>query len=372
MRQGRQGGRLTRRLSVVSAGLSVALVAAACGSSHSASSSSTQSAGSSTGTQTSAPSASTNGPAYNGPEASLPTAYPAPHLVAHSHFVVGFLNPSAGDQSLDIEQAAVQAEAKALGGTSIAYNIMTNPQVQVARFNDLLAQGVNAIILEPQNPLALTPEIKKAAAKGVPLITNDTPADPAAPLLPGYLTNTLRGDDQCAYANAQALAKTKPGASYVLMPSGLPYPALQYLSTREKYWAGRFGLKYLGEVNTGTGFLPPDGSKAMATIEAQYPTADAVMTWVDTVAEGAATTARATHKHILITGSGGETAALAMVKQGSLFATCAYNWADFGKQEAIAAYEAATDPHQKLPAKIVIPVQEVTHDGSFSVLKTSG
>jgi ABC-type sugar transport system substrate-binding protein len=340
----------------LSAGLTgaVVLAVAACGSSSHAktTAASTSSSGSAASTRVL--------PKYTGPEAGVPSSYAQPQTKPGTHFVLGYLNPSQGVQGLDEAQAAAQAEVKALGGTSIAYSINTSTQTQVAKFNDLLAQGVSAIVLQPQNPVALAPEIAKAHKKGVVLVAASTPADVPTPNLPGYVTNALQGVDQCAYDNAKAIAQAKPGATFVIMGSGLPYPSLQYLSSREQYWATKLGLKYVGRVNTGTGFLPPNGETAMNAIEARYPTADAVMAWADTVAEGAATTNRATHKSYMVTGANGDTPALALIKQGEMFATCENGWSDLGKEEAIAAYDEVTKQHLPLPTKIVIPVTEVT------------
>ena len=344
---------LRSRWALTAAGLAiVAGGVSACGSSSSGSSQSSHGA---SGT----PTAATTVP-FDSAEAKLPAAFPAPTIKKGVTFKLGYLTDQAGVGTLEATQAGTAAEVKALGGTMTVDNINADPTTQAADFKTLLAQHVTAIAVQPVEPPALTPLVKQAVAAGIPVIAYSAPPI-AGPPLPGYTTDVMNGIDRCAYMNAQAVAQAKPKANYVLMPSGLPVPATQVLIQRTKYWADRFGLKYLGSVSTGQGEGASDGSTAMSAIIARYPSVNAVFSHYDAVAEGAATTqlTRA-HGDIMVTGLSGDQAAVTQIRKGTLFATCGSPYNQVGKQIAIAAYEAQTHQHLPLKKEIAIRSYEIT------------
>jgi ABC-type sugar transport system substrate-binding protein len=300
-------------------------------------------------------------PPYTGPEAKLPTSYPTPTIKKGVTFRLGFLSPQSGVQSLDEEESAAIAEAKKLGGTAIAYAVNSNPATQVADFKLLISQHATAMAFQPLDPPALAPEIKVATKAGIPLVTPSTPAAATQANAPGYSTDVLQGEDECAYAETKAVAEAKPHATYAIISTALPYPSLQYLLQRIQYWAIKDGLHSDGSVSTGSALPASAGSTAMSAIIARHPNVNAVFAWYDPVAEGAATTQKLrAGGHIMVVGNNGDSAAVQLVKKGTMFGTCQNGFAAIGREMAIAAYDEQTKQHLPLPAKIVIPVKMIT------------
>jgi ribose transport system substrate-binding protein len=337
--------------------LLLALAAAGCGSSSSGSSSEQTESSQSGGP---AKASSEEIPPYNGPEKSLPTSYEEPEVKSGTKFVVGYLNPNGAVEGLQIEQQAIESEAAKYGGKTIAFDTQGDPQKQASDFKTLLTQGVTAIVLQPSDPLSLAPAVKEATSMGIPIVGVATPAEVGPPNLPGYTTDVLQGQDQCAYRNMALIAQAEPGGNFVVMGTVLPYPALEYLTARMQYWGKRLGLESLGEVKTKFAD-PKDGSEAMATILSRYPEVKNVPVWLDGVALGAATTARANGKtDIRILGSNGEKAAIEAVEAGELYATCKQDFAGIGEEAVKAAYNAQTGQNLPMPKKIVVPPASVT------------
>ena len=351
-----------RKLSAVGLAFSVSLLAA-CGSS-SRSSSHARSGATSANTSAAAVSRSTS---FDSPEAKLPAVAPTPVVKHGATFKLGYLNDDGGVGALDTEQAAAGAEAKTLGGRMIAYNVAGSPSTQASDFSTLMAQHVTAIAVQPINPPAMTRLINQANAAGISVIANATPAVPG-PRVPGYATDVMEGVDRCAYLNAMTVARAQPKASYALLTTALPVPALVDLMARTKYWATRFGLRYVGSLSSGVDDTPAAGSAAMSSIATKYPNVDAVFAWSDGIAEGAATTQKTrAGGHIKVVGQSGELAAIQQVKQGTMFATCADNYPAIGRQLAISAYDAQMHEHTPLAGEIAVPSHEVTKSNASTV-----
>ena len=92
-------------------------------------------------------------PAYDGPEAGLPSEYEAPKKLANC--TIGYQNISGAISSLAAEQEAAEEEAKALGCKIVALDDQLNPTTQVNNFEQLLTQKVSAIVVYPIVPSAL-------------------------------------------------------------------------------------------------------------------------------------------------------------------------------------------------------------------------
>jgi ABC-type sugar transport system substrate-binding protein len=339
------------------------LVAAACGSSSSSSSGSGSGGGSAgSGGSTSASSASNSGSSgggsstggYNGPEASLPHSYPAPTIKKGFTFTIGWSNPNGTEPSLNLEQQSAAQEATALGGKFIAKDAAASINTQVDQVNQMLAQRVNGLVLYPNDPTALTPQLNKAKAQKIPVAAVSTPGTAGAATLPGYDTNIIQGFDQGAYCTAKAAATAAPGSSFATIGFAAPIPALKYLVQRIQYWGKKDGLKFLGNVDVQTD-TPSGAANAMSAILAKYPSVKDVLTWNDGTAEAATTTARSQGKQLNITGENGDATAINMIKGGNLLATFEYNVRELGKDEVIALYDELT--HQHLPlAKQSTPI----------------
>jgi ABC-type sugar transport system substrate-binding protein len=343
--------------------LSVAAVAAltlsACSSSASSSSggSSTASTGSSSSAGATAAQAA-NIP-YSGPEENYKTIG-KPTIKAGTKCTIGYQDIIESVPAQKAEQDAAGAEAKRLGCNYIALNDQVNPTTQVNNFNQLVAQKVSAIIVFPVVSSALTPSLAKAKAAGIYVLGQSAPVAANDPAIPGYSTNMLHMSDTEAYLRVKSIAAAKPGASFVEMGLAAPVQLLQYYAARTKYWAAKFGLKYLGEIDAAADD-PAGYAAATSAIIAKYPTMQALLTFSDNSAVGAAAVIRSSGKSgILISGADGSTEAFNAIKAGTVFNTPQPNFLESGVMLVDAAYDLITKQNLPLPADLGVPVKLIT------------
>jgi ribose transport system substrate-binding protein len=295
---------------------------------------------------------------------------PRPAKVDGKSFTIGFLNPIAANENLKAIQAAAQAQAQALGMKFIAKDDQQKPDKQVSDFDQLLAQGADAIIVYPLDPKALSPSLKQAKAKGVPIVGFDVTFTRSAPTPDGYVAQIWQGRDTQAFVQAQALAQAKPGASVGLIGTSLPIPGLQYVTSREKYWAGEFGLKVLGEQGNPTDDVT-GGQQAASSLLSKYPDMSAVLGYNDPSALGAAAAAATQGRSVITVGGNGGSDGLAGIKSGKLTATFQNDAVGQGQQAVYAAYDSLTDQHLPLP-KIIVrgPVDGAVSKANVGAVQT--
>jgi ribose transport system substrate-binding protein len=303
---------------------------------------------------------------YSGPESTgVAQTVPAPTQKSGATFKVGFLNPEASVPSLVDQQNAVKQEVEALGGTFIAKNAASSVSNQNAQFQELLAQGVNAIVFQPIDPKAIRPFLEQAQKRNVTMVTISAPATAGEPNLTGVTTNFLYGSDSFAWAQAADAAGRAPGAKVGIVASSAPVPGLQYTTTRQKHWAQELGLDVAGSV-TAQQDTPASAASAASTLLTQHPDIKVILAYNDGSAEGAAGAVRSAGKSgVLVYGSGGEDKALAEVKSGQMAGTAVAQQAAIGKEAADAAYNAVTKQNTPLPTTVLAPGQFITTRGVF-------
>src|SRR5579884_1190505 len=268
--------------------VAAAVAATACGSSSHGSSSS-----SSASTSSSTTAAATRAPIapYNGFEKQYPTSFPVPKIVPGKHFTIGCQNPvNAGNPTTTTFCEGVRAEAQALGMRYIGLDDDVSVSQQVTNFNQLLAQGANAIVLYPLAPNSLRVSLAKANRKGVAVIGLNVTFTPGGHA-PGYDAQVWEGRDQEAYLSVAEMAKLVPHGKVVTIGIGEPVPALKYLVQRFDYWSRKFGLQVLGDEDNPTDDIS-GGQRAMAGLLGKFGTIDGVLAYNDESAVGAYTAAR--------------------------------------------------------------------------------
>jgi ribose transport system substrate-binding protein len=340
---------------IVSAGL------AACGSSSSsstpaASTTSSSAAGGAT-TTSGAPAAAQL--AYDGPEKGLPASFPTPAKTHVGTCTIGYQNAYAAIPALTVQQHGAQAEATKLGCSLIALDDQITPTTQVNNFNQLVSQHVNAIVVFPLVPQALGPEVAKAAAGGISIVANSTPAAANTPLPKGYSVRVLQGFDTVAYFRAKYIASLHPGANVVVIGLAQPVSSLQYFSQRAAYWSKRFGLHVLGEVDAQQD-NPASASTAMSQVLSQYPTVQAIFAYNDNTAVAAGLIAKSSGKHVLICGNNGQANVFKAIEAGEVTCTALLDAYGMGEQEALGAYDLITKQGGKLPQSVLAKQTLVT------------
>jgi ribose transport system substrate-binding protein len=346
------------RVSALSVAAVAALALTACSSSTSSTSTGTPA---STGSSASGePSAAANIP-YSGPEQNYKTIG-APTVKAGTTCTIGYQDIIESVPAQKAEQDAAGAEAKKLGCKYIALDDQVTPTTQVNNFNQLVAQKVNAIIVFPIVASSLTPSLAKAKAAGVFVLGQSAPVAADDPAIPGYSTNMLHMSDTEAYLRVKSIAAAKPGASFAELGLAAPVELLQYYAARTKYWAAKFGLHYLGEIDAAQD-NPGGYSQAASAILAKYPAMQVLMTFSDNSAVGAAAVVRSSGKSgILISGADGSQEAFNAIKAGTMYNSPQPDFLASGRMLVDAAYDLITKQNLPLPANLGVPVKLITKD----------
>lgn len=81
------------------------------------------------------------------------------------------------------QEVAARQRAEELGCTSISADAGDDLNKQIADVEDLVAQGVNALIINVRDSQGLVPAVNAAAAAGVPVIAIDSTIDPSADIV---------------------------------------------------------------------------------------------------------------------------------------------------------------------------------------------
>ena len=301
---------------------------------------------------------------YNGTDKGHFDVLSEPKEVPGTSFKVGFLNTNAGQPILLAMQNAAKAEVARLGGSFIALDASSDPQKQASQMNQVIAQQVDVIIVDPTVATALGPGITRAEAAGIPVIAIGTPPDQSKPQNLGFETSISQGFDYSVYRTMKALADEHPGATFATMGLSIPVDQLIFMLDRIQYWGEEFGLKFEGKVDTPNdnplGFGP-----ATTTILGKYPDVDFIVTFNDESAVAAATTVATSGKDAkIVTPNAAQPIARDAMKAGRLEVVYRVPWEQQGVQSVWAAYDTLTKQNLPLPEFITVPGYTVTATSS--------
>jgi ABC-type sugar transport system substrate-binding protein len=305
---------------------------------------------------TTAPTSGAKAPSlkYNGVEVGLPITYGAPTGLP-AKFTVGYQDIYSAIPSLQEEEAASKAEVTKLGGTFITKDDQLDVTTQVNNCNTFIAQHVNAIMIYPLDPSSLTPCFKAAAAAGIIVIPQNAPVAADQPLVAGLPTDIIQGFDHDAFLRAQAVAKADPGSAYAIIGLAAPVAGLTYFAKQQKYWADKFGLKFLGEIDAQTDNAA-GASTATTSLLAKYPTVKTIFTYNDNTGLSAASTVKGSGQTgIRILASDGTPEAIAGVKSGLLWGVTETDFNAIGTNQADAAMILIANPKATLPQFVTTP-----------------
>ena len=277
---------------------------------------------------------------YDGAEAGIGHTFGDLH--ASKGLTIGWLSPNEKIPALAQLQKGITALVQKAGGTVVAKDCQLDYNLQVNQFQELIARKVDGIIVYPLNPDALGPQLAAAKKAGIPVVAINTPIEGGQPLSPGYVANVLQGFDTAAYNRAKYVASVAPGSSYGLIGLSIPVGTLKYYMTRQKYWADKFGLKFLGQEDSKTDD-PTGGADAMTGLVGRNPKVQVVFAYNDPAARGAAGAARSAGKSIRVLGSdASDQATMDAVSSGQLFASYHVDQYTEGYQSALAVYDVAS------------------------------
>lgn len=343
------------RLVVATLALSAGLALSACGSDDD---------GGGSATAASAGAEVKSGPAYSGPEKGLPRSYGIPVKKPGKQLTFGYLNATSGNELTNAVGEGLAAEAKFLGAKTIVLDNQLKVDKEISNFQQLLAQGVDGILVNPLDPKALSAVMAQAKAKGVPVIGVDISRDDAS-LPDTYVSQIMKGADHQAYDTVKAIAAASPGAQLGLVNIAVPVAGPRYQMERTRYWAPQFGLRVAGEQNNATDDAA-GGEKAATPLLNKYPDLEAIAAYNDPSALGASTAARGLGRKIKAAGSNGGSDGIGGVKSGQLLMTTSVDAVRIGAMAAAGLYNVQTKQHLPLPKSLLVGAQVVTKENVAS------
>jgi ribose transport system substrate-binding protein len=277
---------------------------------------------------------------------------------AKTGLVIGFTNPIASNDQLHTLQEAIIARAQALGDKVIALDDNLDVNKQVSDIDQLVAQGVDAIIVFPLDPNAIKPAVQRAEAAGIKTIgINLTLGDTSATSVSPYDASVNQGEQEMATGTAKFVCDQLNDQGNVLgVGLGVPVPTIEYQMKVMQDEVTKCGLTWLARVDNPT----DDAAGAQPVVEQallRFPDINAIMDYNDPSALGAVAAVKAAGKagQILITGANG--VALDQVKSGEI----ALSYDLLPWLQGICYVNVITDivAGTSVPVTTVVPVQQI-------------
>ncbi|MGJ4859874.1 ABC transporter substrate-binding protein [Labrys sp. La1] len=240
--------------------------------------------------------------------------------------------------------------------TTVGYDYDLGKQVN--QIDNFIAAGADFILLNPGDPNAITPAIKKAQAAGIPVVAFDTAAEGADAVV--MTDNIMAGSVSCQY-----IADKLKGAGNVVIQNG---PQVSSVIDRvvgcKQVLAKYPDIKILSDDQDGKGSR--DGGMAVAQgYLTRFPKIDAIFTINDPQAIGTALAAKqAGRSEFFITSVDGSPDIESALKDPALDMIKASASQDFYAIPKVSAQTAMDLVNGKKPEKpiILIPPALVTRE----------
>jgi len=271
--------------------------------------------------------------------------------------VIGVSLMNLSSEFIVMIDKAIEKRAEELGATLIVSDAQRSPERQVQQVESFIAQGVDAIILNPCEVEASTPAVDKALAAGIPIVNVNSETRTAATALVGS------HDEQSARLAMEYIAKRLGGKGQVVIMHGYMGQAAQIKRNAGacEVLAKTPGLHLLAEQTAEW-----DRAKAIALMEnwiqAYGQRIDAVFAQNDEMAMGALLALEQAKKKdkVIVVGVDAIADALEAVKQSRLDATVFQDAEAQGRQ----AVETALKIVRKQPfaKETYIPFRLVTKE----------
>jgi len=112
-----------------------------------------------------------------------------------SQYKIGVSMYTLGAPYFAAQLNAAKRKAESLGMTFYSTNAQDDMVKQIANVEDMLARGIDLLILNPKDPKGLIPATKAATKAGVPVIIIDSSIDPSADFVTTIQSNNLRNGE---------------------------------------------------------------------------------------------------------------------------------------------------------------------------------
>jgi ribose transport system substrate-binding protein len=112
-----------------------------------------------------------------------------------SEYKIGVSMYTLGAPYFAAQLNAAKRKAESLGISVYSTNAQDDMLKQIADVEDLLARGIDLLILNPKDPKGLIPATKAASEAGIPVVIIDSSIDPAADFVTTIQSNNLRNGE---------------------------------------------------------------------------------------------------------------------------------------------------------------------------------
>jgi D-xylose transport system substrate-binding protein len=228
-----------------------------------------------------------------------------------------------------IDEAAMKAAIEAAGNTYVSADAQSSAEKQLSDIDALIAQGVDALIINAWDKDAIGPAIDKAAAEGIPVVGYDRLIEDDRTF---YLTFDNVGVGRII---AQEVFKLVPAGNYAIIKGDPGDPNVGFLRQGMEEVIGAAvasgAIKIVGEANSDA-WRPENAQRNMEQIlTANSNNVDAVLSQNDGMAGGAAAALAAQGLNVPLGGQDGDLAAINRVARGTQTVSVWKNAQDLGK-----------------------------------------
>lgn len=287
-------------------------------------------------------------------------------------FLIGMSQANNAEPYRQVMNDDVTGAAKAVPGFQVVVSdAAQDNSKQVADVENFLSQGINLLIISPNEAKPLTAVVKKAYDQGIPVIVLDRKVE-------GDAYTAFIGGDNVAIGKAagEYYAKTLlPQGGKVVEISGLPgsTPAAE---RAQGFREGIASNPKIEIVATQTAeWLREKGQSVMDAMLKAQPEIDAVYAHNDPMAEGAYLAAKAAGKETAIKFTGIDalpvtSGGIKAVEQGRLQAT--FQYATGGREAIDLAKKILVDCTKDVPKSTTLGTMQVTKDNAAQVYTELG
>lgn len=225
------------------------------------------------------------------------------------------------------QQQAAQDQAKKAGCSVSSADGQNDMSKQIGDIEDMVAKGVNLLIVNPRDPEGLVPAVNAAAKAGVKVVVIDSGLDPKA----NYVTLVQSSNDKNGFLVGEWLAKKMEGKPMkIALLSGdkgnvvgeeRRLGVIRGIAEGQLEGGGHAGFEIVGQ---GWGGWNNDGGlKAMEDILTAHPDVNVVLGENDSMVLGASKALEAAGRKdvLLVAAADGQKEALQMIKDGKYGAT---------------------------------------------------
>lgn len=229
--------------------------------------------------------------------------------------VIGVSWAQFQEERWKIDEAAMKAAIEAAGNTYVSADAQSSAEKQLSDIDALIAQGVDALVINAWDKDAIGPAIEKAAAEGIPVVGYDRLIEDDRTF---YLTFDNVGVGRII---AEEVFKVAPKGNYAIIKGDPGDPNVGFLRQGMEEVIGAAvasgDIVIVGEANSD-GWKPENAQKNMEQIlTANNNAVDAVLAQNDGMAGGAAAALAAQGLNVPLGGQDGDLAAINRVARGT-------------------------------------------------------